>query len=238
MWSTGPNFFLGFIMAITLIFTLGDVDSVLNTRTFQPFIQLFYNATRSYAATDVMTAIVIVMLTSCCISEVATAARQLWSFARDRGLPGSTWLSVVSPGWNIPLRTVFVTLTVSSLLACINIGSSVALNAINSLGSTAILASYITTIGCLIWRRFFRAPLPPRRWSLGRFGLIINIAAIFFLLPIFFFEFWPLSTPVTPTNMNWSSTMFGGCLIVAMIYYFVKARHEYVGPVTLIKREQ
>ncbi|KAK3677127.1 hypothetical protein LTR78_003332 [Recurvomyces mirabilis] len=92
------------------------------------------------------------------------------------------------------------------------------------------------TISCFIWRRFNGPPLPRARWSLGRFGLPINIAALCFLLPLWFFAFWPLATPVTPTNMNWSSAMFGGLLIIAMIYYFVKARHEYQGPVAYIKR--
>ena len=79
MWSFGPNAVLNFIMVVTLIFTVGNVDDVLATRTRQPFIQIFYNATRSYAATNTMVAIVIIILTSCCISEVATSSRQLWS---------------------------------------------------------------------------------------------------------------------------------------------------------------
>jgi hypothetical protein len=31
--------------------------------------------------------------------------------------------------------------------------------------------------------------------------------------------------------------MFGGVLIVAAVYYFFKGRHDYVGPVMLVKRE-
>jgi hypothetical protein len=95
MWSVVPNAALGFLMAVTLIFTLGDITSILATPTFQPFIQVFFNATQSYAATNAMTAVVIILLVSCCISEVATASRQIWSFARDGGLPASGWLSQV-----------------------------------------------------------------------------------------------------------------------------------------------
>lgn len=36
---------------------------------------------------------------------------------------------------------------------------------------------------------------------------------------------------------NWSSAMFGGVLIVAAVYYIFKGRHDYVGPVMLVKRE-
>ncbi|KIX04900.1 uncharacterized protein Z518_05771 [Rhinocladiella mackenziei CBS 650.93] len=237
MWSVGVNATLGFIMAVTLIFTLGDVDSLSASVTRQPFIQLFYNGTRSYGAVNAMTAVVIILLTSCCVSEVATASRQIWSFSRDRGLPSSSWLSKVSPGWNIPLRAVGVSLAVSSLLSLINLGSSVALNAINSLGGVSILTSYFITISCLVWRRLRGPPLPPHRWSLGKYGLYINIAALIFLTPVWFFAFWPLATPVTAESMNWSSTMFGGTIIIAVLYYIFGARHVYSGPVMLMKRD-
>lgn len=238
MSSLVINGTLAFLMGVTLIFTLGDVDSVLNTATYNPWIQLFYNATQSYAGTNAMVAIVIILLTACCISEVATASRQIWAFARDRGLPGHDWLMKVSPGWNIPLRAVCVSLAVSSLLSLINLGSSVALNAINSLGGVSILCSYFVTISCLVHRRLQGAPLPPHRWTLGRAGLYINIAALLFLLPIIFFAFWPLAQPVTASNMNWSSIMFCGTLMFAILYYFFKARHVYTGPVVNMKRDQ
>ena len=237
MWSVAINATLGFIMAVTLVFTLGDVDSLFDSVTRQPFIQVFFNATRSYAGTNVMTAIVVILLLACCISEVATASRQIWSFARDGGLPFSGWISQISPGWNIPLNAVCISILITSLLSCINLGSYVALNAINSLGGVSILTSYYITISCLIYRRLKGPPLPARRWSLGKWGLPINIASLLFLTPLWFFAFWPLTTPVTAEFMNWSSTMFGGCIIFALIYYYCKARYVYTGPVVLVKRQ-
>lgn len=142
----------------------------------------------------------------------------------------------VPPGWNLPVRSVLVSLIVTSLLSCINLGSSTALNAINSLGGVSVLTSYMVTIGCLIWRRLRGDPLPPRRWSLGRYGLFINIAAVLCVTPLWFFAFWPLATPVTATTMNWSQTMFGAVLIFAICWWFIKARHVYTGPVMQMKR--
>lgn len=83
-------------MVVTLCFTLGDVDSILSTPTGFPFIQIFYNTTNNYAATNTMTAILVITLTASTITEVATASRQLWSFARDQGLPFSTFFAYVS----------------------------------------------------------------------------------------------------------------------------------------------
>lgn len=82
-------------MELTLIFHLGNIDSISNSATGQPFIQVFLNATSSKAGTSTMTAVVILLLSSCVISEVATASRQIWSFARDEGFPGSNWLAKV-----------------------------------------------------------------------------------------------------------------------------------------------
>ena len=35
---------------------------------------------------------------------------------------------------------------------------------------------------------------------------------------------------------NWSTTMFFGVLLIAAIYYLLKGRHVYVGPVVNVKR--
>ena len=238
MGSVILNITLVFIVVVTLCFTIGDATAVLASPTGYPFIQVFYNATQSYAGTNVMTAIIIIMMAACAVSEVAAASRQIWSFARDAGLPGHPWLSKVSPGWNIPLPAVILSNTISSLLSLINIGSSVALDAITSLGAVAVLTSYFLTISCVVYRRICGPALPSSRWTLGRYGLIINVTALIFLVPLIFFLTWPLTTPVTATTMNWSSVMLAGTLIIAMIYYVVQARHEYVGPVLHVKREE
>ncbi|RMY25561.1 hypothetical protein D0867_00652 [Hortaea werneckii] len=90
MWSVAPNACLGLLVILTLAFCSGNIEEVLQTRTGEPFVQIFYNATGSKAASSVIVAIVIILLVSCCFSEVATASRQLWSSARDKGLPGSS----------------------------------------------------------------------------------------------------------------------------------------------------
>jgi amino acid transporter len=96
MWSVGLNSILGFVMVLTLCFTMGDQASILASATGYPFIQIFFNVTGSYSGTNAMTAILIITLTSSCISEIATASRQLWSFARDNGVPFSSIVARVS----------------------------------------------------------------------------------------------------------------------------------------------
>ena len=238
MWSILLNVVLVFVVIVTLCFTIGDAASLLETPTGYPFIQLFYNTTHSYFGTNFMTAIIIIMLWACTVSEIAAASRQIWSFARDKGLPFHRRLFVVSPDWNIPLPAVAVSLSISVLLSLINLGSTVALNAITSLGAVAVLMSYYLTIGCMVYRRFCGPPLPARRWSLGKWGKTINILALMLLTPLIFFLTWPLVTPVTAATMNWSSVMLAAVWFLAAIYYWFKGRHEYEGPVIVVKREE
>lgn len=132
------------IVGITFIFCLGDLDSVLNTPTGQPVIQVFYNATQSVAGTSIMVVVIIIILLSACVGQVATSSRQIWSFARDKGepqsvvhgcarranhawhvigFPGSHWLEKVPPAWNIPVNAIVVSAIFTSLLSLINLGT-------------------------------------------------------------------------------------------------------------------
>jgi len=91
------NYSLGFVMTVTVMSALGDdVAAVLNTRLGQPWIQVLLNATESRIATSIMTAFLSVMLLCCAVNSITTASRQLFAFARDKGLPFSGWLAHVS----------------------------------------------------------------------------------------------------------------------------------------------
>ena len=49
-----------------------------------------------------MVAIIVITLVCAVISEIATASRQIWSFARDKGLPFSDFLSKVRKLSTVP----------------------------------------------------------------------------------------------------------------------------------------
>lgn len=238
MWAALVNGSMGWVMIITFCFTMGSVYDIIDSPTGYPFIQAFFNATQSYTGTSIMTVLLIVNITSACISTVATVSRQTWAFARDNGLPFSSFIAHVKPGWNIPLNAVVITFVITCLLSLINIGSTVAFNAIGSLAVSALLGTYIISFVCLVLRRIRGPDLPIRRWSLGRAGIFVNIGAIAFLVVVWVFIFFPIEPEVTPDTMNWNSVMFGGIMIFAVIYYFVRGRKYYKSPVELVKRNE
>lgn len=88
------NTTLALVTMITMIFCAGSFAGEFNANS-TPFIQVFLHSTKSRAATVVMTVPIMLTLWSALISQVATASRQLWAFARDGGLPWSKHLAPV-----------------------------------------------------------------------------------------------------------------------------------------------
>lgn len=113
-----------------------------------------------------------------------------------------------------------------------------AFNAIMSLGTAALLSSYIISITCVRLRRWRNQPLPPARWSMGKFTPICDTISIMVLLVIWIFSFFPLTKNVDPTTMNWSVVIFGGVVVVSLSYYVLYARRVYKGPVTRVRMMQ
>jgi choline transport protein len=119
------------------------------------------------------------------------------------------------------------------LIALIVLGSSVAFQAIISLGTLALAFTYELSILCLVWRRLRGAPLPPYAWSLGRAGLPVNLAGSVYGFYLMFFAVIPPEYPVTAANFNWSPVMFIAVMGFATVYYGVVARKVYKGPVVV-----
>ena len=87
---------LGFGMLIVTLFSLTNVDGALKSPTGFPFMEIFLNSTGSVAGATVMASILVVMQYAANVGLLAAASRMLWSFARDRGLPGWKYLMHVS----------------------------------------------------------------------------------------------------------------------------------------------
>jgi choline transport protein len=236
IWTAIVNSGLGFLMLIVFCFSLGDVESVLSTPTGQPHIQIMYNVTRSTTSTTVLASIIVIMAIFGCVNNVATCSRQLFAFARDHGVPFGAFLSRVQPGWDIPFNSVVVSFVFSILLSLINIGSTVAFNSIASLGTCAMLSSYIISISCIFLKRWRNETLLPCHFSLGKAGIWINGISVLYLCVALLFAFFPTFPSPTPELMNWNVLIYGVVVIFSLVYFVSQGRKMYVGPVEYINR--
>lgn len=92
MWTLILNGLTGFIMVITFAFCIGNLNDATSPKYVYAYIDVFYNATNNKAGATVMACLIILMCLCSTISNVATASRQMFAFARDRGMPFSSFL--------------------------------------------------------------------------------------------------------------------------------------------------
>jgi choline transport protein len=97
MWTWLGNGLLGWIMAITFCYCVGDTLSVLATPLGTPFIQVFLNTTGSVGGATGLTVLMLVIAIFACVAVMATNSRQLFAFARDNGIPFSRVFSKAGP---------------------------------------------------------------------------------------------------------------------------------------------
>ncbi|KAL9620522.1 MAG: hypothetical protein Q9160_004991 [Pyrenula sp. 1 TL-2023] len=274
----------GYAMVLAVLFCLGDIESVVNSKTGFPFIQAFYNGTGSLGGTTTMTALMIGLLWCAVIGFLATASRMTWSFARDKGIPFHSFISKVEPRTSIPMIAIALVAIVPALITLIYIGSTIAFEIVVSLSVSGLYGSYFIPCALLLWRRTTGqvitsssikpinnddsespdsiplGPLsladngdpndsttagkdevvqPPLVWGPWRIpgilGTINNAFACVYILFVIFWSFWPPETPTTAQNMNYSILMTGAVIMFSVLYYYIRGKGQYKGP--LIEEE-
>ncbi|EDO04644.1 hypothetical protein SS1G_07127 [Sclerotinia sclerotiorum 1980 UF-70] len=231
-WSYILNVALGIIMLITLLFCIGPLDAAIASPA--PYLRLFLNTGSDAMATALMI-ILLILVFSGNITALATTSRELWAFSRDKGFPFSTWISRMNHTLNVPLNSIYLTSILTILLCLINLGSSFAFNIIVSLSLLALLSTYMMSIGCVLLKRIKGEPLPPARWSLGRFGLPINAFAFAYSGFVMVWSCFPSKAPVTVGNANWAPAVWFVVIVVAGLIYVVHGKKHYTPPVLFVE---
>ncbi|KAI1385648.1 amino acid transporter [Hypoxylon trugodes] len=240
---------LGFAMVIALLFCISDIDTAIAAADtmFYPFLQIFESAVKSTTGACIMTGIILVLAIASSISTYASASRMLWSFARDKGLPFDKYLVRLNQN-TLPVYAIMATMGITVLISLIVLGSSVVLSALLSLLLAAIYSSYLLACGLLLWRRCTGAfqPYVPGvdispihadqlvwgPWKLPEpFGTINNAFACVYTTFLLFWSFWPQSNHPTAEELNWSVVVYGAVVIFSIVWYVVRARHYFKGPI-------
>lgn len=88
----------------------------------------------------------------------------------------------------MPVNAIIVTCLFTMVMSLVNIGSTVAFNAMLSLSCTVVMATYCVSIGFVLLKRLRNEPLPPARYSLGRYEGAVNGMALVYACWSFFLE--------------------------------------------------
>lgn len=229
------NSAMGFGWLLMLLFCIGDFESVVNSQTGYPYMQIYYNATQSLPGATAMISLTLLMALLSTIPLLAATSRTLWAFARDGGLPCSKYLAHVDDKQHIPIRALLLSTVLLMLLGLINIGSTTAFNALVSMSVVALYVSYLFPIVLMVWIRIRQSQqLNFGPFRLGRCGLTLNILAILFTIWVTIFLLFPSFQPVTPQDMNYSSLVLGAVLLFSIFWWFVHGKRNFLGPTVMV----
>lgn len=223
------------IFLLSFLFAIDDVPAATTHPSGYPFLYVFSQAL-SPAGVNTLTIIVLLLISAANINFGASTARQTFAFARDNGLPFAAWIAHVDGAREIPSNAILLSSLVAAALSCINIGSAAAFNAIVSLQVVSLMFTYAVSISCLLHRRL-TAPssLPAARWSLGRWGVSVNIVGLAYVVFAFFWSFWPMDAHSNVREFNWAVVLFVGVFAVCLCMYHVRGKYVYAGPVKVVR---
>ena len=94
--SAALGYTMTILTTVLIIYSLGpNINELLKSPSGQPYQQVFLNATQSEAKTVVMVTFMIMLLFFSQLTTTTASSRQMFTFARDNGLPFSGFLSKV-----------------------------------------------------------------------------------------------------------------------------------------------
>ncbi|KPM38496.1 hypothetical protein AK830_g8056 [Neonectria ditissima] len=232
--SVVVNGVIGFVYCIILLYCSSSLDSLLQSRTGFPFMQIFLDATQSRAAATIMSLMPVLIATAATVAGVASTSRTLWAFARDRATPFDRFFSAVNPKLQVPVNAVALVLVLQVLLGLIYLGNATAFNAILSM---AIIGLYLSYFLPIFYMTFYgRSTLKKSEYGPFRLpgfvGVVANVVGMVWMIVVIVFSTFPISLPVTPQNMNYSVVVLAGWATFGAVYYYWMGKNKYEVPLT------
>lgn len=128
MGTVALGFLTSWTYSIAMFFSMNNLERLTDTPTLVPILELYYQALANKAGAVVLETLIILTGMGCLVASHTWQSRLCWSFARDRGLPGSGYLSRVHPTLDVPLRAHAVSTFIVSVLGLLYLGSYTAFN--------------------------------------------------------------------------------------------------------------
>lgn len=163
--------FAGYVMAAP------DLAAIVSGEDGDPIPHILESALGPVGA-KIFLVIAVMAFLSCVLSLQAAASRLLFSFARDKMIPGHTWLSAVGKRSGVPTNALIVASAIPLLLGVlIYFGSD---NLIVQITSFAVIGIYIAfqMVVLAALRQRIKGWKPAGPFNLGTLGYVINVVAL------------------------------------------------------------
>ena len=209
-----------FIFDFALLLSIPDMGKAMTDPNMIPDV---LTATLGSGFTKLFFAGAIISVFSTAIATLATIVRMIYGMARNGQLPGSGFLTRLSPRTDEPLGTIAVAVVLSIVPLIFIKRIPVIVAAITAL----IIIPYILVFCALLVRRLQGWPRAASQFSLGRWGLPITVAGLVWTVIILWDAAWPreITNPdLGPLPVIEDLAI--GTLIVGLIWWFASLRNK------------
>jgi urea carboxylase system permease len=227
--ALGLSIAIGVVLVLLGLMAVNDVNAKeLSTVGFPYLVQ----STLGNTLGDMLLVGVAIAVVGAVTAIQATGVRIVFAMARDGGLPFSRQLAHVSPRWRTPVLPTVVAAVAGMALLLLNYGNP---RIFSTIGAVAILLFYICyllVIGPMLVARL-RGRWPRENhgehFSLGRWGVPVNTAAVVSTLAVIVNVAWPRAAVYG--NDHWY-LQYGALVVVALLlivgvpYYLLVQRHR------------
>lgn len=239
----------GFVFMVVCLFCIQNLDLVLDGPTGLPFVELVQQTVGLQGGCALLSLFVFNGLSQG-VSVATSASRLTWGFARDGGIPYSTYFSHIDPVWKVPARSLwlqggkhkrsrgtysdsrsllthYLLLGLIGLVGVLYLFANTVLTAILAVSTIALTISYGMPILTLLL--VGRDKLPSGgQFHLGKLGPIINWISVIYCSITTVFFFFPSEPSPAPADMNYAIAVFAVMLVVAVGFWFVNGRKTYL----------
>jgi amino acid transporter len=170
----------------------------------------------------VVMGVITVSFVSCVLSLQASASRLLYAYARDEMLMGSATLKKLSPKTHVPTAALLVCGVLPAIIVCVGFYLQNAVAMVVSFAAIGIYLAFQMIVSGVLYARL-RGWKPQGEFTLGRWGWIVNIAALCYGVFAIINMSWP-RTPDAPWYVNYGIVLVGAIVILAGLVYMALFR--------------
>ncbi|MER7664179.1 MULTISPECIES: amino acid permease [unclassified Streptomyces] len=221
------------IGGLILLFALMAVPNLASKELSTAGLQFVVLETLGSTIGEIFLWCVVVAITVCVLAVQAAGIRLMFAMARDNNLPAGTHLAKVSPRFKTPVVPAVVIGVVGVVILVININQPQIFSVITSIAIIMIYVAYLlVTTPMLIKRLRGRWTPAEGKFSLGRFGLPVNLLAVLWGLAMSINLAWPRAEVYNATGpqhwyLRWGAFVFIGIVgLGGFAYYWFVQRHR------------
>jgi amino acid transporter len=211
-------------VCFALLLAVPDIGAVIAGKQTDPLGDVLKAAFGPIGARLVI-AVVMVSFLSCVLSLQAAASRVLYAYGRDGMIAGSGFLIRISPRAHVPWIALLISGLIPGAIIVFSITLQDAIATVISFATAGIYLAFQMVVLAALYARL-RGWRPAGAFSLGRWGLPVNTAALLYGLAALANIVWPRS-PDQPWYVNFAMLVtIAGVLLSGLLYMALRRSHD------------